>query len=175
MRAGKIIAVVATALAACGNAREFVQSPDCAGIDRAALPTVELQILLPPRRVVATVEVAETPARHAQGLMCRKDEGAAMLFVFDAEAVRSFWMFNTFIPLDVIYLDADREPVAAMTMRPCPRPRRAADAEWRAQCQEASRTYTSNSPARYAIELPAGWLAERGLPLSRVASMRFRW
>ena len=175
MNAGKIVAVVATALAAYGNAREFVQSPDCAGIDRTALPTVELEILLPPRRVVATVEVAQTPARQAQGLMCRKDEGAAMLFVFDAEALRSFWMFNTFIALDVIYLDADRQPVAAMTMQPCPRPQGASDTDWQAQCQEASRSYTSNVPARYAIELPAGWLAQRGFPLSRVASMRLRW
>lgn len=175
MKAGKIVAVVATALAAYGNAREFVQSPDCAGMDRAALPTVELEILLPPRRATITVEVAQTPTRHAQGLMCREDEGAAMLFVFDAEALRSFWMFNTFIALDVIYLDADREPVAAMTMQPCPRPQGASNSEWQAQCQEASSSYTSNVPARYAIELPAGWLAERGLPLDRATAMRFRW
>ena len=170
-----LAALITIALAASGNAREFVQSTDCAGIDRTALPTVELEILLPPRRVITTVEVAQTPARHAQGLMCRKDEGAAMLFVFDAEALRSFWMFNTFIALDVIYLDEDRQPVAALTMQPCPRPQGASNADWQAQCQEASRTYTSNVPARYAIELPAGWLAERGLPLNRVMSMRFRW
>lgn len=175
MKAGKIVAMVATLLAACGNAREFARSPDCAGIDRAALPTVELEVLLPPRRVTITVEVAQTPARHAQGLMCRKDDGAAMLFDFDGEALRSFWMFNTFIALDVIYLDADRQPVAAMTMQPCPRPPGASDADWQAQCQEASSSYTSSVPARYAIELPAGWLAERGLPLSRVTTMRFRW
>jgi len=175
MKVGKIFAVIATALAASGNAREFVQSPDCAGIDRTALPTVELEILLPPRRVTINVEVAQAPARHAQGLMCREDDRAAMLFVFDAEAVRSFWMFNTFIALDIIYLDADRQPVAAMTMQPCPRPQGASNSAWQAQCQEASRDYTSNAPARYAIELPAGWLAERGLPLSRVTTMRFRW
>lgn len=175
MNAGKIAAIVVTALAAYGNAREFVQSPDCAGIDRKALPTVELEILLPPRRVVTTVEVAQTPARQAQGLMCRKDEGTAMLFAFDAEAMRSFWMFNTFVALDIIYLDADRQPVAALTMQPCPRPQGASNADWQAQCQEASSSYTSNAPARYAIELPAGWLAERGLPLSRATSMRFRW
>ena len=124
-----LAALVATLLSVSGNAREFVQNTDCAGIDRTALPTVELEILLPPRRVVTTVEVAQTPARHAQGLMCRKDEGAAMLFVFNAEAIRSFWMFNTFIALDVIYLDEDRQPVAAMTMHPCPRPQGASHAD----------------------------------------------
>ena len=170
-----VAALVAAAFAASGMAREFVQSGDCGGIDRAALPTVELEILLPPRRIVATVEVARSPARHAQGLMCRQDEEAAMLFVFDAEAPRSFWMFNTFIALDIIYLDADRQPVAAMTMQPCPRPQGASNPDWQAHCREASRPYASNAPARYAIELPAGWLAERGLPLSRATSMRFRW
>lgn len=175
MTTPRLAALIAIALAASATARDFVQSTDCAGIDRTALPAVEVEILLPPRRVVTTVEVAQTPTRLAQGLMCRKDEGAAMLFIFDAEALRSFWMFNTFIALDIIYLDADRRPVAALTMQPCPRPPGASNADWQAQCQEASRSYASSVPARYAIELPAGWLAERGLPLSRVTSMRFRW
>lgn len=169
------LAVVATLLAVCASAREFVESADCAGIDRATLPTTELEILLPPRRVAMTVEVARSPARHAQGLMCRKDKGAAMLFVFEDELPRSFWMFNTFIPLDIIYLDAEREAIAAMTMHPCPRPPAASNADWQTLCRQASRAYASNAPARYAIELPAGWLAQRGLPLSRAAAMRFRW
>lgn len=170
-----LAALVATALAASGNGREFVKSPDCAGIDRAALPTVELEILLPPRRVVANVEVARDRARQAQGLMCRKDEEAAMLFVFEDDAPRSFWMFNTFIPLDIVYLDADRRAIAATTMQPCPRPQGASSIDWQARCQEASSSHASNAPARYVIEFRAGWLAERGLALNRVTSMRFRW
>lgn len=176
MTARSVAAVVATVvLATSASGREFVGGDDCAGIDRAALPTAELEILLAPRRVVTTVEVARSPARLAQGLMCRKDAGAAMLFVFEDDATRSFWMFNTFIPLDIIYLDANRRAIVAMTMQPCPRPQGASNADWQAQCREASGPYASDAPARYAIELPAGWLAERGLPLSRVTSMRFRW
>ncbi len=177
MTAGNIVALLAAALASlhASAAPEFVGNADCAGIDRTALPTVEFEILLAPRRIVATVEVAQSPARHAQGLMCRKDKDAAMLFVFEGEAPRSFWMFNTLMPLDIIYLDADREAIAAMTMQPCPRPRGASNADWQAHCREAARSYASSTPARYAIELPAGWLEERGLPLSRVTSMRFRW
>ena len=169
------VALLATLLAATAVAREFDRGPDCAGVDRSPLPTVELEILLPPRRVATTIELAQSPARHAQGLMCRRDTGAAMLFVFEDEAMRSFWMFNTFVPLDIIYLDEDRQAVTAMTMQPCPRPQGAADADWEAHCREASRSYASDAPAKYAIELPAGWLEQRGLPLSRAKSMRFRW
>lgn len=56
-----------------------------------------------------TVEVAVTPEELAQGLMFRKtmpkDHG--MLFVFGNEAMRTFWMKNTLIPLDIIFVDAD--------------------------------------------------------------------
>lgn len=170
-----VLALVATLIATTTTAREFDPGPDCAAINRTPLPTVELEILLPPRRIVTTIEIAQTPARHAQGLMCRKDAGAAMLFVFENEAMRSFWMFNTFVPLDIIYLDADRQAVTALTMQPCPRPQGASTTDWEAHCRDASRSYASDAPARYAIELPAGWLEERGLPLSRVEAIRFRW
>ena len=68
-----------------------------------------------------TVEVADTPDKQQLGLMFResmpRDHG--MLFVFSGETMRSFWMKNTKIPLDIIYFDKDLELVSVSNARPC--------------------------------------------------------
>ena len=53
------------------------------------------------------VDLAVTPAQRAHGLMFRQDmaEDEGMLFLFDREAPRSFWMKNTYLALDIIFLD----------------------------------------------------------------------
>ncbi|MES1164625.1 MAG: DUF192 domain-containing protein [Verrucomicrobiota bacterium] len=62
------------------------------------------------RAVPFRVEVASTPEEHARGLMYRShlDVDAGMLFVFDQPQVQRFWMKNTLIPLDMIFIGADR-------------------------------------------------------------------
>ena len=54
------------------------------------------------------VELAMTPASQTRGLMKRETlaEDGGMLFIFDNPAPRSFWMKNTWIPLDIAYIDA---------------------------------------------------------------------
>jgi uncharacterized membrane protein (UPF0127 family) len=58
---------------------------------------------------VFAVEMALTPEEQAKGLMFRRSlpEGQGMLFDFQREQPTSFWMKNTYIPLDMIFIRAD--------------------------------------------------------------------
>ena len=68
------------------------------------------------------VEIAKTSAEREKGLMYRnllaKDRG--MLFIFDKEGIYPFWMKNTLIPLDIIWIDSNNKVVfIANNVQPC--------------------------------------------------------
>ena len=67
--------------------------------------------LLPPGRdpIEVSVEVVDTPAARQQGLMYRKQlaANAGMLFLFERPEHHTFWMHNTLIPLDMIFITSD--------------------------------------------------------------------
>jgi uncharacterized membrane protein (UPF0127 family) len=95
-----------------------------------------------------TAEIADTPETRGRGLMFRNelpdDEG--MLFIFEEEGIRSFWMQNTFIPLDIAFLDRTLAVIDIRQMQP-----------------QSETLHTSSGPAMYALEVPQGQLAERGI------------
>jgi uncharacterized membrane protein (UPF0127 family) len=99
-----------------------------------------------------TVELADTSEKQALGLMFRDHlaDDRGMLFLFPGEAMRSFWMKNTRIPLDIFYFDSGLRLVSvAKNAQPCRSQR----------CPP----YPSAAPARYVLELRAGKAAELGV------------
>lgn len=102
------------------------------------------------------VEIAATDHARAIGLMYRRslDWDAGMFFVFDRDAVQSFWMRNTLIPLDMIFLAADGTIVGIVH-----------------EAEPLTETPRSvGKPSRYVLEVPGGWSAARGVqPGDRVA------
>jgi len=92
--------------------------------------------------VAITVEVAETEAERAQGLMYRKKlpDGKGMLFIFDRDQQLSFWMKNTVIPLSIAFISSNGRIVEIKNMQPL----------------DLSSVRSSRS-VRYALETPQGW------------------
>lgn len=98
---------------------------------------------------VVTVEVVSSPRAVERGLMYRQhlpiDEG--MLFLMGEEDVQSFWMRNTLIPLDIIFIDKHFKIVGISE-----------NAEPRT---ETSRTV--GKPSSYVLEVNGGWSAQNGI------------
>ena len=65
-------------------------------------------------------EVADTPALRERGLMFREKlpEGTGMLFLFSEVAPHRFWMKNVTIPLDMIWLDANKRIIYILNSVP---------------------------------------------------------
>ncbi len=156
----------------------FVDNEDCGeGVSRDLLPTIDLVIESGDSSYALLVEVADDGRERQQGLMCRQTvpHGTGMLFVFESARSLNFWMFNTYEPLDIVYLDESRIVVGAVRMEPCPRPDGVEDGAWRSACSAASSGYGSGGSAQYALELPAGWLASVGLELENLEGVVTSW
>ena len=155
-----------------------MDNDDCGdGISRDLLPTMDLAIERGNASHVVVAEVADDARERQQGLMCRETVpyGSGMLFVFESARSLNFWMFNTYEPLDIVYLDESRNVVRAVHMEPCPRPDSAEGDAWRSHCSAASSGYGSGGAAKYALELPAGWFTSVGFELENLEGVLFSW
>lgn len=103
----------------------------------------------------AHLELALTESEQVHGLMHRQslpDDGG-MIFVFANDKVRAFWMKNTLIELDILYLDKDGRVVSIHTMKP-EKPQQPEENDLAYELRLPS--YYSQAPARFAIELKGG-------------------
>ena len=117
-------------------------------------PPGTVPVTLPDGGVIYA-EVVTTPQKQAQGLMFRPElpPDRGMLFLFTEMAPRPFWMYQTVIPLDMIWLDRERRIVEiAAEAPPC-----------LSKEPQACPNYGGNTPSMYVLELAAGQAAARGL------------
>lgn len=100
-----------------------------------------------------TLEVASTPRARNLGLMHRTSmpQDRGMLFVFEDEEERSFWMKNTHIPLDIVYINGAGKVVSIKQMKPLDE-----IGVW------------SDHPAQYAVELNEGAAKRAGVKVGDV-------
>ncbi len=99
-----------------------------------------------------TVEIADTEKKRAKGLMFRThlDYDKGMLFIFPTESKHKFWMANTKIPLDMIWLDKNFEVIhVEKNVPPC-------TSKVLVNCP----SYGPETPAKYVLEVNAGWWKE---------------
>ena len=83
-------------------------------------------------------------------------EGTGMLFVFPSEEMRSFWMSNVYIPLDIAFIDAHSRVVDIKQMEP----------------EDTSLT-ESEVPAMYALEVIQGWFEAKEIEVGVQAKIVF--
>ena len=102
------------------------------------------------------VEIADTDSERQMGLMYRKEmaENKGMFFIFPKEEIRSFWMKNTYLELDIIFINKQLEVVSIIhKAKPL-----------------SERSLKSLKPALYVLEILGGqakaWNIQKGSKLS---------
>jgi hypothetical protein len=123
-----------------------------------AAATLDAQAATPRGAVVVPdgtrvrVEIADTWATRQQGLMFRKTLAAneGMIFVFDKPGYHAFWMKNTLIPLDMLWLDQGGRVVSlAGAVPPCQ--------------ADPCPSYGGDAEAMYVVEVVAGFARQHGV------------
>lgn len=91
------------------------------------------------------VEVADTEETRKKGLMWRNslDKNTGMLFCYPDNAIRYFWMKNTFIALDMAFIDSNRVIRTIHSTK---------------TVNDSVRLYSSYVPVKYVLEVNQGWL-----------------
>ena len=95
------------------------------------------------------IEIAQDAVKRAVGLMYRErlNENQGMLFIFQHETYQSFWMKNTVLPLDIIFVNKNKEIVTI----------------YRNTTPFSEESYPSTKPAIYVVEVNAGYTSDHGI------------
>ena len=147
---GALLALAVTLTAAAPACAQLPRQNPRSCVGQPELKPLEpLQVKTDRGSQAFMVEVADSPREREYGLMCRKAMAAdrGMLFLFPRAEPQAFWMRNTLIPLDIIYIGANGRVVSisrnAQPLDESPQP--------------------SAGPAQFVLELAGGRAAQIGL------------
>ena len=149
----RLAAAVAAAavIAACGAAPKTSPAPTKPPAADSG-PRIQM-----PSGAVYVIELALTPEQQEQGLMFRESlpEKTGMLYVFPETAPHHFWMKNTMIPLDMIWMDAAGTVLFVSADTP--------------PCKaDPCATYGPGFPAKSVLELAGGMAVKEGVTVGVV-------
>ena len=104
------------------------------------------------------MELARTDEERGRGLMFREhlDADAGMLFLYEGEDIRRFWMRNTLIPLDMLFISADQRVVGIVE-----------NAE-----PQTDTLRQVGQPSQYVLEVNGGFAAAHGITASTPVEFR---
>ncbi|KFB10058.1 DUF192 domain-containing protein [Nitratireductor basaltis] len=107
-----------------------------------------LKIVSEGKELLVRIEIADDPLERQRGLMHRKkmSEDRGMLFIFPEEGRRSFWMQNTPLPLDLLFISSAGRITAIEQGEPF-----------------STASIAPNVPARFVLELNAGVAENNGI------------
>ena len=96
-----------------------------------------------------TIEIADNEEETTQGLMYRRSmpDSCGMVFIFADSQPRSFWMKNTYLPLDILYLDESKKIVTIQANR----------------TPFSEEEIPSFENAKYVLEVNAGYCKRKGI------------
>ena len=106
------------------------------------------------------VEIADTPREQQQGLMYRTamDENKGMLFIFDGDFPRSFWMENTPLPLDMIFINS-RNTIVDINHNATP---------------YSTDVFTSRAGCKYVVEVNGGFCQRHDVKIGDLVNIDLR-
>ncbi len=106
------------------------------------------------------VEVVDTPQARQTGLMYREEleENKGMFFIFDSEGSYPFWMKNTLIPLDIIWIDSSGKIIDIREAEPCEK--------------DPCPVIPHAGSAKYVLEINKGLSSQLGIKVGQMANFQ---
>lgn len=123
-------------------------------------PNKEDIVIINSKKIV--IEIADSPEEHSQGLMFRTSlpEDHGMLFIFEQPSLYAFWMKNTLIPLDMIFINENQQIADIQTAQPC--------------TSDPCPLYKPSQPVLYVLEVNAGFSERNNIKVGDKVEIKLR-